>query len=171
MAVVEERLQAAALYEFHDDVIEAILFAGVENHDDVGVGQEARGARFRLKARQQLRAGEAGAFGAELDRFDSDGAPDDGVSGLVDDTHGAAAEFADNFVTPGLRQRRHGYVSHGRETPFFPLTLASAVWQRLPQVPAAHTDTAKLTVRSKFSVGQRDRGTSVSHSPPVAGSP
>src|ERR1700716_2034517 len=115
MSVVKERLQAAALHEFHYDVVKAIFFAGVENHDDVGVGQEARGARFRLKPGQKLRPSEAGAFGAELNRFDSDGAPNDGVSSLVDDTHGAAAEFADNFVTPSLRQRRHGYVSHGRE--------------------------------------------------------
>src|ERR1700730_10812701 len=140
MAVVEERLQAAAFDEFHDDVVQTVFFARIENHDDVGVGQEACGAGFGLKSSEKLRTGQAGALGAEFNSFDRDSAADNRVSGLVNDTHSAAAEFADNFVTSGLRKRRHRYVRHGRETPF------SFSWQcvarrQLPTGEAAHTDT------------------------------
>src|SRR5437879_3947932 len=83
-----------------------------------------------LKAGQKLGASEAGAFGAELDGLNGDGAADNRVGRLVDYTHGAAAEFADNFVTSGFRNRRHGYVRHGEDSPLFPylfrLTVASA---------------------------------------------
>ncbi len=76
------------------------------------MGQKTRGTCFRLKARQKLRASQAGAFGAEFDRFDGDGTADDRVGSLVDHTHGPAAEFADNFVTSGLHKRRHRHFRH-----------------------------------------------------------
>src|SRR5882757_9073440 len=96
MAIVEQRLKAAAFDEFHNNVVEAILFAGVENHDDIRMGQKSRGSCLGLKAGQKLRAGEAGSFGAEFDGLNGDGAADDRVGSLVNHTHGAAAEFADN---------------------------------------------------------------------------
>src|SRR5713226_4865336 len=120
MAVIEKRLKAAAFNKFHNDVVEAVFFAGVENHNDIRMGQEPRGARFGLKASQKLGAREAGALGAEFDSLNGDRASDDGVGRFVDHTHGAPAEFADNFVTPGLRNRRHGYVRHREDTPSFP---------------------------------------------------
>src|SRR4029077_8637390 len=79
VAVVEECLQAAAFHEFHDDVVEPVFFAGVEDHDNVGVSQKTRGTSLRLKAGQKLGAGEAGTLGAEFDGFDRDGAADDRV--------------------------------------------------------------------------------------------
>src|SRR5437879_2775941 len=104
MAVIEKRLQAAALDEFHNDVVQAVFFSGVENHDDVGMRQEACSAGLRLKSGQKLRACEASPFGAEFDGFNSDRATDDWVSRLINDTHSAAAEFAGNLVTSGLRK-------------------------------------------------------------------
>jgi len=124
VTIVEERLEAAALYEFHGDVVEAVFFAGIENDHDIGMGQKTGGARFRLKSGEKLGASKAGAFGAELDGFDSDGAADDGVRSLVDDTHGTAAQFTDDFVTSGLRKRGHRYVRHGRSA-LCPLTSVS----------------------------------------------
>jgi len=64
------------------------------------MGEETGGAGFGLEAGEKFGAAEAGAFFAEADGFDGDGAADDGVGGSVDNTHGAAAEFAENFVAP-----------------------------------------------------------------------
>jgi hypothetical protein len=64
--------------------------------------QQASCARFRLKPRQQFRARQAGAFFTQFDGFYGDGPPDDRVCRLIDHTHGAAAQFTDNFVTSGL---------------------------------------------------------------------
>src|ERR1700675_427652 len=104
MTIVEERLEAAAFHKLHGDVVKAVFFAGIENDDDIGVGQQSSSARFRLKSGEKLGASKAGAFGAEFDGLNGDGATDDGVHGFVDDTHGAAAQFADNLVTSGLRK-------------------------------------------------------------------
>src|ERR1700730_16802244 len=166
MTIVEEGLETTAFHELHGDVVEAVLFAGIENDYDIGMGQHPGGARFGLKTSEKLGSSEAGAFGAELDGFDSDGAADNGVRGLVDDTHGAAAQFADNFVTSGLRKRRHRYVRHGRNA-LYPLTCVRSAGSGSPLMRPRTRIRLTLTVRSKFSVGQRDRGTSVSDLPPV----
>ncbi len=100
MAGVEESLEAFALDKLHGDVVEAVFFAGIVDNYDVGMGEETGGAGFGLEAREKLGAAEAGAFFTEADGFDGDGAADDGVGGSVDNTHGAAAEFAENFVAP-----------------------------------------------------------------------
>ena len=165
MAIIEERLQATALDEFHNDVVQAIFFASIEDNDNVGVGQETRSAGFGLKSSEKLRTSEAGALGAEFDRFDGDGAADNRVRRLVDDTHSAAAQFADNFVTSGLRKRGHRYVRHGGETPF-PFSGWPHVARRRLVRPRTRIRPT-FTVPGKFSIGQRDRGTSVSHSPPM----
>ena len=96
------RLHALAFHQLHRDVVQAVFFARVEHHDDVGVRQQSGRARFGLKPRQQLRARQSRAFFAQFDGFYRDGAPDHRVGGLIDHTHGAAAEFADNFVTSGF---------------------------------------------------------------------
>jgi hypothetical protein len=100
MAGVKESLEAFALDEFHGDVVEAVFFAGVVDHYDVGMGEQSGGASFGLEAGEEFRAAEAGTLFTEADGFDGDGAADDGVGGAIDDTHGAAAEFTENFVAP-----------------------------------------------------------------------
>ena len=100
MAGIEEGLEAFALDEFHGDVVEAVFFACVVDDHDVGMGEESGGAGFGLEAGEKFGAAEAGALFAEAYGFDGDSAADDGVGGTVDDTHGAAAKFTENFVAP-----------------------------------------------------------------------
>jgi len=45
---IDQRLQAAPFHELHGDIKQALFFACVENDDDIGMGQEARGARLGL---------------------------------------------------------------------------------------------------------------------------
>jgi len=111
VAGVDESLKAFALDEFHGDVVETVLFAGIVDDDDVGMGEQAGGSGFRLEAGEKFWAAEAGALFAEADGFDGDGAADDGVGGALDDTHGAAAEFTENFVTSCLNHCRHAVPS------------------------------------------------------------
>ncbi len=100
VAGIEERLEAFALDEFHGDVEEAVFFAGIVDDHDVGMGEESGGAGFGLETGEKFGAAEAGALFAKADSFDGDGAADDGVRGAIDDTHGATAEFTENFVAP-----------------------------------------------------------------------
>ena len=62
MAVVEQRLQALAFHQFHGDVVEAVFFAGVEDHYDVWMRQQTSGARLGLESRQKFWARKACAF-------------------------------------------------------------------------------------------------------------
>ena len=56
----------------------------------------------------QLVAGHSGSFGGQVHGFYSDIAPDYRIVRTVDHTHGAAAQFFADFVTPSL-----GYGVHG----------------------------------------------------------
>ncbi len=102
MAVVEQGLQTLSLNQLHGDVVEPVFFACVENHHDVGMGQQTCGARFRLKSRQEFWARESRAFFAQPDGLDRDGASDHRIHGLVNDAHGAAAQFTNDFVSSGF---------------------------------------------------------------------
>src|SRR6266571_7971026 len=102
MAVVEQGLQTLSLNQLHGDVVEPVFFACVENHHDVGMGQQTSGARFRLESRQEFGARESRAFFAQPDSLDRDGASDHRIHGLVNDAHGAAAQFTDDFVSSGF---------------------------------------------------------------------
>ena len=85
LAAIEMRLKAFAFDQLHGDVVEAVFFAG--------------GAGFCLESDEELGTRKAGAFFAQFDGFDGYGATDDGVGRFVNDTHGAAAQFAANLVT------------------------------------------------------------------------
>ncbi len=102
MAVIEQRLQALSLHEFHGYVIEAVFFSRVENHHDVGMRQQASGAGFGLETRQEFGARKTCAFFAQPDGFDRNSAPDHRVHSFVNDAHGAAAQFTDDFVSSGF---------------------------------------------------------------------
>src|SRR5208337_2346101 len=111
VAGIEQRLQAFAFHQLHGDEIEAVLFARVVHHDDVGMREETRGARFGLEPRQEFGPRQAGAFLAQANRLDGDGAPDDGVHGAIDHTHGSAAKFVEDFVTPRFDHRCHAVAA------------------------------------------------------------
>src|SRR6266481_6541521 len=99
MAAIEQRLKAFSLYQLHGDVVEAVFFAGVEYHNDVGVGQQSSGARFGLEARQKFGTRESRTFFAQPDGFYRYGTPNDRVHSLVDNAHCAAAELPEEFVS------------------------------------------------------------------------
>src|ERR1700719_3152043 len=102
VAAVKQRLQALTFHQLHGDVVEAVFFAGVENHHDVRMCQQTRGARFGLEPRQEFGARKSCAFFAQPDGFDRHGAPDHRVHSLVNDTHRAAAQFTNDFVSSGF---------------------------------------------------------------------
>ena len=99
LPAVEQRLHALAFHQFHGDVVQAVFFARVVHHHDVGMGQQTGCARLGLESRQQFGTGQSRAFFAQFDGFDRDRAPNHRVCRLIDHTHGAAAQLADNFVT------------------------------------------------------------------------
>src|SRR5260370_79483 len=78
MAVVEQGLQTLSLNQLHGDVVEAVLFACVENHHDVRMGQQTGGACFRLESRQEFWARESRTLFAQpggLDRTSAEEMP------------------------------------------------------------------------------------------------
>jgi len=75
VAAIEQRLQAFAFHQFHGDEIRGRSLPRVVHHDDVGMREETRGARFGLEPRQKFGPRQAGAFFAQANRFDGDGAP------------------------------------------------------------------------------------------------
>src|SRR5579862_312892 len=95
---IEEALKAFAFDEFHGDEEDAVFFASVENDHDVGMGEEAGGARFGLETGEEFGSAESGARFGELESFYGDGTADDWIVGAINDAHGAAAEFAGDLV-------------------------------------------------------------------------
>ena len=102
LPLIEQRLEAAAFDQLHGDVKLAIFFAGVEDHHDVGVRQEARGASFSLKARHEFLARQAGSCFDQANGLHGDVAADDRILRAVDDAHGAAAELVEKLVASGF---------------------------------------------------------------------
>src|SRR5208283_3490291 len=106
-AAVQNRLHGFADDELHGDVVKAVFFAGVVDHDDVGMSQETGGTCFGLEAGEKFWAREASAFFSEANCFYGDVAADDRIDGAINHTHGAAAEFAQDFIPSGFCDRIH----------------------------------------------------------------
>ena len=49
MALTQKSLEALAFHQFHGDVVDAVRFANVVDHHNVGMREEPCGARFRLE--------------------------------------------------------------------------------------------------------------------------
>src|SRR5215469_13017397 len=116
MAGIEKRLETLAFDELHANVVEAVFFAGVVNHHNVGMREQPRGSRFGLEAGKKLGTAEAGAFFAEANGLDCYGAADNRVGGAIDHAHRAAAEFAEDLVTPCSHHRCHAGTAARRRT-------------------------------------------------------
>ena len=54
--------QGFAFHQFHGDVVQPVFFAGVEDHHDIGVSEQAGGACFGLEPRQEFVMLQAGTF-------------------------------------------------------------------------------------------------------------
>src|SRR5438105_8401648 len=78
-----------------------VMCTDVENGNNVGVLQTRHGLRFTLEAfnslARRVRSGEQ--------NFQRNDAVESGLSGLVNHTETAAADFAKNFVTAKLARR------------------------------------------------------------------
>src|SRR6201987_483389 len=179
-AAIEQRLQAFAFHQFHRDVIKAVFFSGIIDHDDVRMRQQSRGARFGLEPRKQFGPGQARSFFAQPNGFDGDVAPDHRVRGAIDHTHGPAAQFADNFITPRFCDRFHAGLA--QRWWLIPLArcfawLRTSVLRRCVSIErrgsysslaaagplSRYTPRPLVTVAGHFSAGQRYPGTSVPH--------
>ncbi len=95
-----------AFEQFVDDKGRAVVLAGVEHHQDVGVVEGARRARFLRESPEPFRVGRDIA----RQRLEGDIAPEPHVPRPIDDTHAAFAYRADDFVRAhsGSSSERHG---------------------------------------------------------------
>ena len=87
----------APVDELHDDVGELRGLAVIEDADDVGVGEPARGLGLALEAGEFLLGVDVGGVG-QADGLDGDLARDDRVPALVDGPHRTLAEGAADLV-------------------------------------------------------------------------
>ena len=95
---IDQRLQAAPLHQLHGDVEQAFFFAGIEDHDDIGVGQQARRARLGLEPADQFFARQSRPCFGQVQSFNRNVPPDHRIVPVIHHTHGAAAQFFAEFV-------------------------------------------------------------------------
>ena len=114
---VEDLAQRLAVEELHGDVRHVFALAHVVNGHDVGMVESPRGPGFAEEPsleRVGLRVRHADIHG-----FDRDQPIDKRVESLVDDTHRAACDLADDLVSaeslPGCQQRV-GHLGQARVT-------------------------------------------------------
>src|SRR5438105_1896386 len=62
VSAIQKSLEALAFHQFHGDVVQPVFFAGVEDHHDIGVSEQAGGACFGLEPRQEFVMLQAGTF-------------------------------------------------------------------------------------------------------------
>ena len=111
VAGVEIGLQLLAMHVLHDDIGKVLFLAVVIDGDDVGMIELAGGLGLDQEAAGML-LGLARIKLIRADGLDGDGALDDGVEALIDDTHRALADRADDLVFAQLLRRR-GHDSRG----------------------------------------------------------
>ena len=97
---LQDGVQAHAGDELHDVVVMAVVPAHAEDRDDVGVVQPRRGPRLSLEPQYLLPIAE-GRIGEDLQRHPP---AQRLLLGLVDHTHSAAADLAENAVVAQPRQ-------------------------------------------------------------------
>ena len=95
---IDQRLQAAPLHELHGDVEQAFFFAGVEDHDDIGVGQKSRRARLGLEPADQFFARQSRPCLGQAQRFHRNVPADHRIESVKHHAHGAAAQFFTEIV-------------------------------------------------------------------------
>src|SRR5712692_3466944 len=101
-AIVQKRVEVAALHEFHGDEFDALRFAKIENADDIAVGDLARKDQFLLEALKYFRL--PGQF--RTDYFNRHHAVELAVTSLVNSTHAAFAKNFDEFVAVAEQRPR-----------------------------------------------------------------
>ena len=118
-AVRGERLAGDKLVErgavdvLHGDVGDVVLRLHIVDGDDARMREDAGRARFAEQALAQ--AGTLLGVGdfAEADGLDGDRTADGGIGGQVHDAHGAAAQFAHDFVASDAVHQTYSVLCRG----------------------------------------------------------
>jgi hypothetical protein len=93
--LVQDTAQIRARYVFHDDVIDVVLAAEVDDRDNVWMAQRGCGARFALESGDEIFViGQSG-----MQKLDGDRAPERSLDALVQRGHSARADLLFDFVT------------------------------------------------------------------------
>src|SRR6516225_8895431 len=102
----EDCVEAAPIDILHGEKRHAVIFAKVENGDDIGVKAPPGGSRLAPEALQPLfRAATRRQFGADdLDRYRT---VDDGIIGAIDLAHCAGAEQPVDTISADALNRLH----------------------------------------------------------------
>ncbi len=98
---IEDFVEAFAGQKLHGDEGSVPFVAQLVDGDDVGMLKAASRTRFRVEALQKI--GVVGKTGSEC--FEGDNAVNEGVAGLIDDTHGALADLLNDFEFAELPHR------------------------------------------------------------------
>ena len=111
MACAEQFFQRWSVDVLHEDVRHALFFRDVVNRDDVGMREDA--GRLRLAEQPVAHAAALGLVRevGQADGLDGDYTADGGVLGLIDNAHGASAEFLADLITPHLSHAGHAILA------------------------------------------------------------
>src|ERR1700732_3998889 len=91
-------LEALAFQILHGDKRSAARFSQLVNGNDVGVLQASRSPGLAIKALQWIGA----LVDASRDRLDGDGAANERIASLEDDSHSSAADLLEDFVSANV---------------------------------------------------------------------
>ncbi len=98
-----QRHQAAAGHQLHAEVMLALVLADLVDRHDAEVVEQRDGLGFILEAAKLVVAGEEPG----LDHLQRDGPVEADLTGLVDDPHAAAAQFAPDLVVAEVADGRY----------------------------------------------------------------
>lgn len=116
---IDQRLQASPLHKFHGDVEQPIFLAGVEDHDDIGVGQQACRARLGLEPADQFFARQSRACLGQAQCFNRNVPADRRIEPVKHDAHGAAAQFFAEIVAACFGYGGHFSLTRRRTEPVY----------------------------------------------------
>jgi hypothetical protein len=95
---IDQCLQASPLYKLHCDIEQSTFFASVEDHDDIGVRQQARSAGLGLESADQFFARQSRARLGEPQGLNRNVSANYRIESVKHDTHGAATQFFTEIV-------------------------------------------------------------------------
>ena len=112
--LAEQRVQIATLHEFHHQVVDALLLAGIERGDDVRMTEPRRGLHLAAEAAHIVGSHHR----PRRQHFERDDALHPLMLGFVNLPHAAGADAAENQILAQhfdfLRHRRRLHGCRGR---------------------------------------------------------